>query len=36
MQDARTVIEDGYVLFLIGENADEAEQLFRDFVAAQA
>ena len=35
VQDARTVIEDGYVLFLIGENADAGVQLFRDFVAAQ-
>ena len=34
-QDARTVIEDGYVFFFIGENADQAEQLFHDFVAAQ-
>ena len=36
VQDARTVIEDGYVFFFIGENADEAEQMFQDFVAAQA
>ncbi|MGN8896882.1 DUF4358 domain-containing protein [Flavonifractor sp. HCP28S3_F3] len=36
VQDARTVIEDGYVFFFIGEKADEAEQMFRDFVAAQA
>ena len=35
VQDARTVIEDGYVFFFIGENADQAEQMFRDFVAAQ-
>ena len=35
VQDARTVIEDGYLLFLIGENADQGVQLFRDFVAAQ-
>lgn len=35
VQDARTVVEDGYVLFFIGENADQAEQMFRDFVAAQ-
>ena len=35
VQDARTVIEDGYLLFFIGENADQAEQLFHDFVAAQ-
>ncbi|OUQ56870.1 hypothetical protein B5E56_12370 [Flavonifractor sp. An112] len=35
VQDARTVIEDGYVFFFIGENADQAEQLFHDFVAAQ-
>ena len=35
VQDARTVIEDGYLLFFIGEKADEAEQMFRDFVAAQ-
>ena len=36
VQDARTVIQDGYVFFFIGENADEAEQMFQDFVAAQA
>lgn len=36
VQDARTVIEDGYVFFFIGEKADEAEQMFQDFVAAQA
>lgn len=36
VQDARTVIEDGYVFFFIGEKADEAEQMFRDYVAAQA
>ena len=35
VQDARTVVENGYVFFFIGENADEAEQMFRDFVAAQ-
>ena len=35
VQDARTVFENGYFLFLIGENADQGEQLFRDFVAAQ-
>ena len=35
VQDARTVIEDGYLLFFIGANADQAQQLFRDFVAAQ-
>ena len=35
VQDARTVVEHGYVLFFIGENADQAEQMFRDFVAAQ-
>ena len=35
VQDARTVVEDGYLLFFIGENADQAEQLFHDFVAAQ-
>ena len=35
VEDARTVIEDGYLLFFIGENADQAEQLFHDFVAAQ-
>ena len=36
VEDARTVIEDGYVFFFIGEKADEAEQLFHDYVAAQA
>lgn len=35
VEDARTVIENGYVFFFIGENADEAEQMFQDFVAAQ-
>lgn len=35
VQDARLVVENGYVFFFIGENADQAEQLFRDFVAAQ-
>lgn len=36
VKDARTVIEDGYVFFFIGEKADEAEQMFADYVAAQA
>lgn len=36
VEDARTVIENGYVFFFIGEKADEAEQMFQDFVAAQA
>ena len=36
VQDARTVIKDGYVFFFIGEKADEAEQMFADYVAAQA
>ena len=36
VQDARTVIEDGYVFFFIGEKADEGEQMFRDYVQAQA
>lgn len=36
VEDARTVIEDGYVFFFIGEKADEAEQMFADYVAAQA
>ena len=36
VQDARTVIENGYVFFYIGEKADEAETMFRDFVSAQA
>ncbi len=35
VQDARTVFENGYFLFLIGENADQGEQLFRDYAAAQ-
>ncbi len=35
VQDARMVVENGYVFFFIGENADQAQQLFRDFVAAQ-
>ncbi len=35
VQDARTVVENGYVLFLIGENADEGEALFHAFVEAQ-
>ena len=36
VKDARTVVENDYVLFFIGEKADEAEQLFHDYVAAQA
>lgn len=36
VKDARTVIKDGYVFFFIGEKADEAEQMFADYVAAQA
>ena len=36
VEDARTVIQDGYVFFFIGEKADEAEQMFQDFVSAQA
>ena len=36
VEDARTVIKDGYVFFFIGEKADEAEQMFADYVAAQA
>ena len=36
VKDARTVVENGYVLFFIGEKADEAQQLFHDYVAAQA
>ena len=35
VQDARTVVENGYVLFLIGENADEGEAIFRSFAEAQ-
>lgn len=35
VQDARTVVEDGYVLFFIGENADQAETMFHDYVSAQ-
>ena len=35
VQDARTVVTDGYLLFLIGENADEGEALFQAFVAEQ-
>ena len=30
------MIKDGYVFFFIGEKADEAEQMFADYVAAQA
>lgn len=36
VEDARTVLKDGYVFFFIGEKADEAEQMFADYVAAQA
>ena len=36
VEDARTVIKDGYVFFFIGEKADEAEQMFADYMAAQA
>lgn len=35
VQDARTVVENGYLLFFIGENADQAEELFRAYVEAQ-
>ena len=35
VQDARTVVENGYLLFFIGENADEAEELFHTYVEAQ-
>ena len=35
VQDARTMVDSGYVFFLIGENADQGVQLFLDFVAAQ-
>lgn len=35
VQDARTVVENGYVLFFIGENPDEAEALFHSYVKAQ-
>ena len=35
VQDARTVIENGYLLFFIGENADQAEELFHTYVEAQ-
>ena len=33
VQDARMIIEGDYVLFLIAENADAGEQIFRDYVA---
>ena len=36
VEDARTVIKDGYVFFFIGEKADEAEQMFADYMADQA
>lgn len=35
VQDARTVVENGYLLFFIGENADQAETLFHSYVEAQ-
>ena len=35
VQDARTVVENGYLLFFIGENADQAEELFHAYVEAQ-
>ena len=35
VQDARTVVENGYLLFFIGENADQAEELFHTYVEAQ-
>ena len=35
VQDARLVVEDHYVLFLIGENADAGEAAFHAFVEAQ-
>lgn len=36
VQDARTIVEGGYVLFLIGDNADQGVELFRTFVAGQS
>ena len=35
VQDARTVVESGYLLFFIGQNADQAEALFHAYVEAQ-
>ena len=35
VQDARTVLENGYLLFFIGENADQADELFHTYVEAQ-
>ncbi len=35
VQDARTLVEDGYLLFFIGNNADEVETLFHTYVEAQ-
>lgn len=34
-QKAQTVVEDGYLLFLLAEGVDDGVELFRDFVAAQ-
>lgn len=34
-EDARMVIEGDYVLFLVADNADAGEQVFRDFVASR-
>lgn len=35
VQDARTLVENGYLLFFIGNNADEVETLFHAYVEAQ-
>lgn len=35
VQDARTVVQDGWLLFLIGENADAGVEAFNAFVEAQ-
>ena len=35
VQNARTVVDGDYILFVIGENPDAAEEAFHTFVAAQ-
>lgn len=36
VEDARILVEDGYVFYLIAENADAGEAAFHTYVEAQA
>ncbi len=36
VEDARILVEDGYVFYLIAENADAGEAAFHAYVEAQA